>query len=135
MQLVRTITGSYERTLQRKLTEIFFAVCLSQRIPKNRLPILYLWVGYYGWRMNNFKQACLRLQIDPKTVSGLEAAKLVARLKYPEPQKCDAERSRIIHNRGLHLIRLTNRMSTHIGLYTERLNETIQDYNLSRKTG
>ncbi len=135
MQFVRTITGCYEKTLKRKLVEIFLAVCLSKRVPKNRLPILYLWIGYYGWRMNNFRQACLRLQIDPQAVSGFEAAKLVARLKYPEPRKCDAERSRIIHNRGLHLIRLTNSMNKHLRLYRGKLNGTIQNCNLSRKTG
>ena len=109
MQLVRTIMGCYERTWRRKLMEIILAMRLSQHVSKDRLPVLYLWVAYYGWRMNNFRQACSRLGIDPRLVGAFEAAKLVARLKYPEPRNFDAERSKKIHYRALHLITLTNR--------------------------
>ena len=108
MQLVRTIMGRYEQTWQRKLTEIILAVRLSQHVSKDRLPILYLWVAYYGWRMNNFKQACSRLGIDPQSVGAFEAAKLVARLKYPEPRGFDVERIKKIHRRAIHLIELAN---------------------------
>ena len=109
MQLIRTIMGRYERTWQRKLIEIILAVRLSQHISKDRLPILYLWVAYYGWRMNNFRQACSRLGIDPRSVGAFEAAKLVARLKYPEPRDFDVERLKKIHRRAIHLIKFTNR--------------------------
>ena len=119
MQLVRTITGRYERTLQRKLVEIFLAVRLSQHFPKDRLPILYLWVAYYGWRMNNFRQACSRLKIDPRSVSAFEAAKLVARLKYPEPKNYDAERLKKIHRRARHLMALADRMDRPLCPYKE----------------
>ena len=76
---------------------------------KDRLPILYLWVAYYGWRMNNFRQACSRLGIDPRSAAEFEAAKLVARLKYPEPRDFDVERLKKIHRRAIHLIELVNR--------------------------
>ena len=111
MQLVRTIIGSYEQTLHRKFIEIHLAVRLSHHVSKDRLPVLYLWVAYYGWRMNSYKQACSRLEIDPSAVSALEAAKLVARLKYPEPRIYNAERSKAIHRRALHLMTLANRMN------------------------
>jgi membrane peptidoglycan carboxypeptidase len=109
MQLVRTIMGRHEKTWRRKLIEIILAMRLSQRVSKDRLPVLYLWVAYYGWGMNNFRQACSRLGIDPRSVSIFEAAKLVARLKYPEPSNFDAERLKKIYRRALHLITLANR--------------------------
>ena len=109
MQLVRTITGRYEKTWRRKLVEIFLAIYLSKYVSKDRLPILYLSVAYYGWGMNNFGQACSRLGIDPRTVSTFEAAKLVARIKYPEPKKLAAGRSKRIHQRAVHLMTLAGR--------------------------
>lgn len=106
MQFVRTMTGRYEKNWRRKFIEIFLAVHLMRYVSRDRLPILYLWVAYYGWKMNNFKQACLRLGINPESVSLFEAAKLVARLKYPEPQKCSPEHFRKIRRRGWHLMTL-----------------------------
>lgn len=108
MQLVRTITGRYEKTLMRKFHEVILAIRLTQYVDKERLPILYLWVAYYGWRMNNFSQACLRLEIYPPATSEYETAKLVARLKYPEPRQQNASRSAQIHRRARHLVTLIN---------------------------
>ena len=124
MQFVRTLTGRYEKSWRRKFIEMFFAVRVMQYVPKDRLLILYLWVAYYGWRMNNFKQACLRLDINPKSVSPFEAAKLVARLKYPEPRKCNTEHFRKIHRRGWHLMKLVHRKHGNLRSYQERENET-----------
>jgi membrane carboxypeptidase/penicillin-binding protein PbpC len=99
MQLVRTITGQYKRTWQRKIREIVLALRLTQYVEKDRLPILYLWVAYYGWRMNSFDQACSRLQINPRSISELDAAKFVARLKYPEPREGNIDRLKKIQYR------------------------------------
>jgi membrane peptidoglycan carboxypeptidase len=118
MQLVRTITGRYERTWRRKLLEIIFAFRLTHYLDRDRLPILYLWVAYYGWRMNNFRQACSRLQIKPNLIDEMEAAKLVARLKYPEPYQHNIRRIRQIQRRGEHLIALKTQTDS---------NGTIQD--------
>lgn len=87
MQLVRTLTGRYEKTWWRKISEMWLAILLSKYISKNRMPLLYLWCAYYGWRMNNFKQACLHLKIHPNSTNALDDAELVARLKYPQPRK------------------------------------------------
>ena len=65
MQLVRTVTGRYERTWRRKLLEMVLAVRLTRHIGRDRLPTLYLWVAYYGWRMNGFKQACFTITLCP----------------------------------------------------------------------
>ena len=126
MQLVRTITDHHEVTWQRKITEILLAILLSQYVPRNRLPILYLWCAYYGWRMNNFRQACTRLQIDPTSASAFDEAKLIARLKYPQPQRHDAIRMRKIHRRGLHIMSLAKfHKPDFLEKYLEIQNETI----------
>ena len=124
MQFVRTITGRFEKSWRRKFIEIFLAVRLMRYVSKDRLPILYLWVAYYGWRMNNFKQACLRLGINPKSISAFEAAKLVARLKYPEPQKYSSEHFRKIHRRGRHIMALVHHRQEGLKSYQENQNES-----------
>jgi membrane carboxypeptidase/penicillin-binding protein PbpC len=127
MQLVRTITGRYEKTWRRKLIEILFAILLTHHINKDRLPILYLWIAYYGWRMHSFTQACSRLNINPSSVSELEAAKLVSRLKYPEPCKLNTNRLRQIQYRAQHLIALTNSMAESRCINQVDQNGTIQN--------
>ncbi len=106
MQFVRTVTGRYERTWQRKLLEMILAVRLTRHIGRDRLPALYLWVAYYGGRMNGFKQAYLRVRLAPLSASEFESAMLVARLKYPEPCSLRRERIRKIQYRADHLMSL-----------------------------
>lgn len=105
-QLVRTITGRYERTIQRKLNEIVLATLVAQSFPKGILPAVYLEVAYYGWRMNGYRQACQRLGVRPDSMTLADAAGLVARLKYPEPRTAPLRRTHQIHNRENHLLAL-----------------------------
>ena len=109
MQLVRTLTGRSEVSALRKIREIGLAVRLTQYVRRDELPRLYLWVAYYGWRMNNFLQACDRLGIDPALQDLHSAAQLVARLKYPQPRIVSVERLRKIEQRCDHLLRLYSR--------------------------
>ena len=104
MQLTRTITGNYDRTVRRKGVEMLLALKLSRCVAKERLPVLYLWCGYYGWRMNGFQQACRRLNLDPSSMALQEEAELVARLKYPQPRKINPKRMKAIRARGQYLI-------------------------------
>jgi len=106
MQLVRTLTGNYQRTLGRKLNEIILAVLLTQKIGSKRLPLLYLWCAYYGWRMNNFQAACNQLQLNATQMNLHDEAALVARLKYPQPRNPSNERMATIKWRSRHLIAL-----------------------------
>ena len=106
MQLVRTLTNRYEWTCSRKLAEIVLALRLTRRIGRSRLPSIYLWVAYYGWRMNNFNQACSQAGINPLSATELESAALVARLKYPEPRKSNRKQSQRIQRRAAHLMSL-----------------------------
>jgi len=105
-QIVRVLTGNYQRTLQRKAKEIFLATLVGDVVPKQHLPGLYLDIAYYGWRMNGLRQACLRLRLDPRQLSLSEAASLVARLKYPEPKQAPSKRIAQIYRRSVHLSNL-----------------------------
>ena len=109
MQLVRALTRRYDNTILRKTREIVLAVRLIQYVPKEDLPGLYLWVAYYGWRMNNFLQACDRLGIDPASQDLYSAAQLAARLKYPQPKVVSAKRLRKIEQRCVYLMERYNR--------------------------
>ena len=102
-QVVRVLTGRYERTLARKLREIVLATLVARRYPKQYLPAVYLVIGYYGWRMNGYRQACRRLGLSPRSPSKDEAARLVARLKYPQPQTASMQRMSQIERRANHL--------------------------------
>lgn len=108
-QIVRVLTERYERTLVRKLREIVLATLVAQRYPKRCLPAVYLAIGYYGWRMNGYSQACRRLGLSSHSPSLDEAARLVARLKYPQPRKSSAHKESQIERRGKHLRALYQR--------------------------
>ena len=108
MQLVRVITGQYERTLGRKFAEIFLAIRITRFVSSADLPRLYLVVAYFGWRMNGLAQATQRLSINPSGVSELEAANIVARLKYPEPRRSDERRLTRIRERAIYILRRAN---------------------------
>lgn len=105
-QIVRVITGRYERTLARKLREILLASLIAETYPKSIIPSVYLQIGYYGWQMNGYRSACQKLQYNPKNMLVYEAAELVARLKYPEPQAVPSKRYSQIKLRRYHLMNL-----------------------------
>lgn len=102
-QIVRVVTGRYERTLRRKVREIFLATLVAQSFSKEALPAVYLAIGYYGWRMNGYLQACQRLELSPHCLTLDEAAGLVARLKYPQPREAPIQRMLQIERRAKHL--------------------------------
>jgi len=103
------LTNRFEPTIGRKVREILLAALLSKAMPKSEMPILYLSIGYFGWRMNGFLQACRRLGICPDTISLDEAAGLVARLKYPEPKISPPSRLAQINRRREYLKHLYRR--------------------------
>lgn len=105
-QLVRVLTGRYERTISRKIREILLATLVATAVPKHHLPAIYLRIAYYGWRMNGFLAACKRLGLTPTTLDLHTAASLVARLKYPEPRFCPSIRATQIERRADHLMAL-----------------------------
>ncbi len=112
-QVVRVLTGRYERTLARKIREILLATLVTEVVAKRWLPAIYLEIGYFGWRMNGFQQACGRLRLQPQSLSLEDAAHLVARLKYPEPSVAPPSRWAQIHGRARHLQALYHRHLYH----------------------
>lgn len=105
-QIVRSILGNYECTVRRKMVEIILSTAILSAYPKKILPAIYLSIGYYGWGMNGYREACWRLNICPKFLTLAEAAALVARLKYPEPRIASISRIWQIRFRAQHLILL-----------------------------
>jgi len=105
-QLIRVISGRYERTASRKIREITLATSLSRHFSKEEILNLYLRAGYYGWRMSGLDQACETLSIDAVQADAGEAAALVARLKYPEPKHKTDRQAQRISRRTMHIIAL-----------------------------
>lgn len=106
MQLVRTITRRYERTIWRKITEMILAVRLTHAFDRKDIPRIYLWVAYYGWNMHGFQQAYERLDLAGGTGSKVKSANLVARLKYPQPRCINEPQLDRIERRVQHLLAL-----------------------------
>ena len=111
-QIVRVITNRYERSIARKIREILLAILVADRYPKHILPGVYLAIGYYGWRMNGYDQARRRLGLSPHCATLHDAARLVARLKYPQPRDTWVLRLAQIDRRAKHLCALYRRHAT-----------------------
>lgn len=104
MQLVRVLTGRYERILSRKIREAFLAVLLSGAIPKSDISRYYLYVAYYGTWMQGFTRAIKKLGIKVCEMNMTQAASLAARLKYPEPRRMSDKRRSQINVRTDYLV-------------------------------
>jgi membrane peptidoglycan carboxypeptidase len=84
-QLVRVVTGRYTVELSRKTREILLSSYLGTIMSKNEVASLYLDIAYFGEGMHGLDAACKKLGIQKTSASLTNAARLVARLKYPEP--------------------------------------------------
>jgi len=119
MQLIRVLSGRYERSISRKIREMGLATLVSEAVPKEALPAIYLRIGYFGWRMTGIRAVCRRTRLNPHSLSPFEAAKLVAQLKYPQPKVISTRRRQQIDTRARHLLRLHARHregTTYLGL-------------------
>ena len=108
-QLIRTITGKYERCLSRKAKEILFATMVCKVIPKSDIPGVYLSLAYFGWRKCGIIRACKLCNTEPNAVSSLQAAQIIARLKYPEPKTVSSIRTKQINRRAQYILKLLER--------------------------
>ena len=130
-QIIRVLTGRYERTMARKVREILLATLVTTVVPKHSLPAIYLRVGYYGWRMNGWVAACSRLHLSPTALGLQAAALLVARLKYPQPRNSPQHRARQIECRAHHLMTLRAK-HLHDGTYAYLTKPAVASAVLSR---
>lgn len=103
-QLVRVTTGRYERTLRRKLRELLFASQLESYFSKDEILSIYLLRGYYGWQMVGLLAACKRLGLTTREASHRDAARLVARIRYPERRFQSASWATRINRREKHIL-------------------------------
>lgn len=84
-QLVRTITGRYEKTPRRKIREQFLAVMLNVKFDKEELASCYLKIAYYGVSLAGYK-GIERI----KAVTSVDSdSVIVAHLKYPKTRNAD----------------------------------------------
>jgi membrane carboxypeptidase/penicillin-binding protein len=108
-QLVRVLSNDFERTFRRKLREILLATTLTTFVPKKAIPKIYLNVAYYGAGMNGLQQALKKLNIGETNIDLYNAAELVSRIKYPQPNQHSAKRQFQIQMRKRYLLDLHER--------------------------
>ena len=108
-QLVRVLTNDFEKSLRRKIKEIFLATTLRYIIPRKLIPIIYLEVAYYGTNMIGLKAVLSKLNIQlTDNLTDEKAAEIIARIKYPEPRMLSSKRIEQISIRKKHLLNLYN---------------------------
>ncbi len=86
MQLFRTVSGRYERTISRKLFEIVGAIMLQRRFSKLEILRSYLSAAYFGTLLNGAEQAAAdHFSKLPNDLTLDESAELASFLVYPKP--------------------------------------------------
>ena len=108
-QLVRVLTGNFEKTISRKIKEILLSTTLSEIVPRQEIPMIYLHIAYYGTNMNGISQLFKKYPFDQNVISEDAAAEIIARIKYPEPKILNERRTQQISLRKKHLIELYQR--------------------------
>ncbi|XAW88547.1 transglycosylase domain-containing protein [Vibrio sp. CDRSL-10 TSBA] len=83
-QLVRTITGRYDLTLKRKLSEQLLAILISREFDKNQITSAYIQTAYLGGNIRGIFQLAKHLGLDVWRDSETLSVELAIRLKYPE---------------------------------------------------
>ena len=99
MQLVRTATGNYERTIKRKLHEIVLAYVIQFRYSKIAILRSYLEVAYFGTGLKGAQDAAPQgHSIDE--LSGYDAAFLASHLVFPRPRDMNEQWAKRISRRA-----------------------------------
>lgn len=86
IQLFRTISGRYERTIRRKVREIVGALALQRKCSKIQILRCYLDNAYFGTGL--YGQEAASLSVFNKSASDLnvdEACYIASMLVYPKP--------------------------------------------------
>ena len=112
MQLVRTVTKSYEISLVRKFKEIYLATRVTLTLDRKEILKIYLNIAYFGWNMHGIEQACKILELDKSALTTFEAASIIARLKYPEPRFNKTKWLRTINLRANYIVKRFNQLNS-----------------------
>lgn len=101
MQLFRTASDRYERTLRRKLREIVGVIALQRRFTKIQILRTYLTIAYFGTGLTGAIRAAaalypnefddLDLLEDLNRLDVKQAARLATLLVYPKPRVPNAD--------------------------------------------
>jgi hypothetical protein len=92
-QLVRVLTADHRRSVRRKLKEIALAVRLHTLLRKDQIAVAYLLSAYFGWHMNGIREAAQRFSVNLSDPNPAEAARLISRIRYPEPSNPPARQT------------------------------------------
>lgn len=103
-QLIRTLSGRYEKSVNRKIREIVLSYLVAKRVPRHIYPRVYLSIAYYGTDMENYDKLIERKQKILKDDLHM-AISIVARLKYPEPKKISIVKRNLILKREKFLLK------------------------------
>ncbi len=122
-QVVRVITKRYEITFRRKLKEIFLAILISGEVNKKLFPAIYLTIGYYGTNTVGYEAICKAIGCKVDDESPAVAARIVSRLKYPEPRLTSLKKAKKILARELHITKL----------YHEHIEKGFHEYLCTRR--
>lgn len=112
-QLVRVLTNRYERTISRKISEIWNACYLCLKYDKKTIAWNYLIRAYYGTYYTTLSSILSKYNYNIDDDVSIEiCAEIIARLKYPEPKILSRERERIITRRVNYILNLYRRYKT-----------------------
>ncbi|GLJ00329.1 biosynthetic peptidoglycan transglycosylase [Sphingobium sp. BS19] len=100
IQLFRTASDRYERTLRRKLREWVGAVVLQRKFTKLAILRIYLQIAYFGTGLKGSSEAARAMfpesfgeydwELDDEKLTLDQAAQLAALLVYPKPRVINA---------------------------------------------
>lgn len=96
MQLFRTVSDRYERTMRRKVREWFGTALLQRKFTKLEILRIYLGVAYFGTGLRGVLEAAKALfpdviapyawQLEDEDLTLDQAAQIAALLVYPKPR-------------------------------------------------
>jgi monofunctional glycosyltransferase len=111
-QLVRTITGNYEKSLSRKCIEQLLAISISSRFDKYQIASAYLQVAYLGTNIIGIFELAKMLNLDLNNDAQKLAIEYSVRLKYPEPSKHNEIWLKNYNRRKHHVAKLVEKQVT-----------------------
>lgn len=110
-QLVRVLTEDYSYSIRRKIKEIYLATKLKRFADKYTLAAAYLDIANYGTDLSGLSAVLDKFGVVLKEdIDDEICAAVVARLKYPEPRRFNAQRMEQIERRKKHILRLYNQL-------------------------
>ena len=107
MQFVRAATGYYERSIRRKLYEMFLAYLIQHRYLKLEILRSYLSFAFFGSQIYGITDASMIVfgKID-WDLSPAEAAIIAALLIYPRPLNANDGWAQKVNRRAAYILSL-----------------------------